>query len=1154
MIQDAALKPPEKTRETDPNVLQSRASDPDANVWVSASAGTGKTKVLTDRVLRLLLPRINGDPGTLPHKILCLTYTKAAANEMSLRIHKQLSKWVVSPDEELEKQLSKLMGTTPTADIMQAARRLFAQVSDTPGGLKIMTIHAFCQSVLGRFPLEAGLSPHFELIDDHDNKTLLNKAIEKIAVHARSQEQGAYSRLLSEISEQNLLSLLRAALDHREELQLFLDEFDTFEKRLNILRQSYHAPPYSPDQVVTEFCQNIREQDIRRFSEILSKGGKTDQKNNALLLEWLSCDLDTRITRISLYKSALLTDKGKPRNITKSLYTDYPEVESLHHQICTELHRMDNDIKAAQQTEKTLDLIELAQQMLQHFSDMKSKKNVLDYTDLIILTLRLLTQSTDSVPWVLYKLDGGIDHLLVDEAQDTSRAQWEIVKVLTEEFFHGQSAQDQKRTLFVVGDEKQSIYRFQGAALEEFQSMRAYLSLAAESANMKWENIPLDTSFRSTRSILEFVDTCFTDDEMKADIGLSHDDILKHISFRYKHAGSVELWPLITPGKTQERSEWQLPVEIRDVPSASAQLAQQIAQQIQYWLETKEMLESKNRPIRAGDIMVLLRSRGAFVNQLIRNLKMANIPVSGADRLVLSDHIAVQDLLSLAKFSLHENDDLSLAEILKSPFIGMGEEELFSFAYNRKDTLWNAVQEHAAPEICDFLSEVINARNIPPYEFFAQFLNTACPADNVSGLRALQQRLGHDCLDPLSEFLNATLQYEREHTAHLQPFLVWQENNDIEIKREMEESGDAVRIMTVHGSKGLQAPIVFIPDMIQTTSSISRKLPRLVWPQRSGLQSPIWGTKQDQDCDAYSNILQTIKAQEMAEYKRLYYVAATRAEDRLIICGATPKKGGSDESWYFYAKHGMDHFKAANSEFYVEEEANFNPEIQIQRFTHPQIADAHESNNITQQAASTPLPDLPQWALESVKAEPTPPRPLRPSRPSGDEITVSSPLAQDNQYRFRRGNLTHTLLQYLPHIPPQSREERGQKFLALQAHDIPENIRQEILHETIQVMNHSNFAEIFSIGSQAEIPITGLLPSGEIISGQIDRLLIKEHEILIIDYKSNRPAAQTLDDIPAQYIQQMRAYHTAMQEAYPQHKIRCALLWTQTCVLMEVPL
>ena len=1143
---------PDSSRPPDPNVLQRTASDPANNVWVSASAGTGKTKVLTDRVLRLLLPRPNGDAGTLPHKILCLTYTKAAANEMSLRIHHQLAQWAVMDENKLADKLKDLTGRPADTNMLHAARRLFAQVSDAPGGLKIMTIHAFCQSVLGRFPLEAGLSPHFELIDDRDNQTILNHALEKIAKAAREENEDPYTRLLTDLSEQGVLSLLKSVLDRREEFKTFLDRYPDTAQQKTALQEAYQAPDTTPEELMRDFCQSIDEIAHRNYAEALTKGGKTDNSNSASVFEWLSYDLDERIRHFDLYRSAIRYGNGNPQKIGKKVIESRPDTQTMLNDFYARLVRMEDQYKAAAQVHKTLDLLILGQEMLRLYEYEKNRRNVLDYTDLILYTLRLLQQSKKSVQWVLYKLDSGIDHLLVDEAQDTSLAQWEIVKLLTEEFFYGLSAEEPNRTLFVVGDEKQSIYRFQGAALEEFQNMREYLYLAAKAADLPWEDIGLHTSFRSTRSVLGFVDACFADDDMKADIGVALDQTLTHHAHRDRQAGQVELWPLVTPPEKTERAPWQPPTGIREVQSAQAKLATQITAQIKYWIDSGEKLASKNRPIHAGDIMVLVRSRNAFVNQLIRNLKQNNIPVSGADRLVLSDHIAVQDLLSLAKFALHAEDDLSLAEILKSPFIGLDEDALFDLAYGRQGSLWKVVQQKAPDAIREWLYDILNHKNAPPYEFFTRILQHSCPADPVSGLRAMQTRLGQDFLDPVSEFLNAVLQYERDEIAHLQPFLVWQDQSRIEVKREMEESGDTVRIMTVHGAKGLQAPIVFLPDTLQTPTNVSRNVPRLIWPTRSDADVPLWGLRKDDDCAAYTAIWENVKAQETAEYKRLFYVAATRAEDRLIICGASPRKPAHEESWYYYAQAGLDHLKDSDY-FSGERPAAFDPDIKICIFEHPQITGKAEKDKHAKDSGyEGDLPPLPAWALSDIKAEESP-RPLRPSRPSGDDVAMLSPRQVDDPYRFRRGNLTHTLLQYLPDIPVSQRRERGAAFLAMQGQDLPEAIRNNILEETLNIMNHPEFAPIFGAGSRAEVPITGALPTGEIISGQIDRLLIGERDILIIDYKSNRPAATKLEDIPAQYIRQMQTYRSAIQAAYPGHTVRCALLWTESCDLMEIP-
>ncbi len=1129
----------EDVRKIDPNVKQWAASNPMQHVWVSASAGTGKTKVLTDRVLRLLLPRSNGQPSTPPHKILCLTYTKAAASEMTLRINKRLGAWVVMSDEDLRESLKKTIGDQPTQEMMIAARQLFAKVVDTPGGLKIMTIHAFCQSILGRFPLEAKILPQMEVLDEGRANDMLLDAL--TSVIQRGDIYDIYAHLSAEVAESTLIDRIKDALRDSDQLSDFFDRHTNKGAQKQALRLVFKAPDLSPTELIQRFIERCGQFDLKQFASALASGAKTDAARGGLLYDWLSKEPEDKAAFYFQFKNVFLTQSGTPfKKLSVHTKKSWEDAEDFHFMISDLILALEDQIKAAHLVELTHAILTLSVAVQDHYKHQKDARGLLDYNDLILKTYDLLQYAKDAVPWILYKLDGGLDHILVDEAQDTNPLQWKIISLLVEEFFVQQN-EDAPRTLFVVGDEKQSIYRFQGAALEEFQDMRISLSKKAQAGQTAWHNESLMTSFRSTRSVLEFVDAAFHNDTMRRDIGVPETEDLEHISWRRKQAGQVSLWPLIEPDKKEKQEPWELPVVIKESQTPKAVLAEKIADQIGEWIVNKRLLPSKNRAIEPGDIMVLMRSRDAFVEHLIRALKTRFIAVSGADRLVLNNHIAVQDLLSLAKFALQPKDDLSLAEILKSPFVGMNDQQLEDIAYGRgKKTLWHKVRQLGEEPVIKWLEGVQQKVNHPPFQFFFEVLNQPCPTDKISGLRALQSRLGEDCLDVIDEFLSAVQSYQYDQSKILQSFMVWQAKNPIEIKRQFDGQENAVKIMTVHGAKGLQAPIVFLPDTLRTSSAAQTRVPRFLMPRRSGADVPIWSPRKTADCQGYISYFDKIAAQESAEYKRLFYVAATRAEDELIICGAAPRTSADENSWYYYAQNGFEYLKDKG----VEEEDG------ALIYAHPQSGDAEEDDRKEEQQRD--VIDIPQWVYKTAPEEPQPPRPLRPSRPSEEEPAFLSPRQDQGQKRFRRGLLTHTLLQFLPSLEPEQREEAGQTYLHVQATDFSSDLQQDILNEVLRVMNESDFAAIFSAQAQAEVSVSGYLPSGRLISGQIDRLLVGEDEVLVIDYKTNRPQPVDPKDVPQIYLNQMGAYKEALQKIYPQKRIRCALLWTYGPLLMEL--
>ena len=1146
-------------RETDPNVLQGKASDPNSSVWVGASAGTGKTKVLTDRVLRLLLPESESRAGTPAHKILCLTFTKAAASEMALRINKTLAAWAVMDEPELSETLQKLLRRAPCDYELDAARQLFAQVIDTAGGLKIMTLHSFCQSILGRFPLEAGITPNFTVLDEQGSRELMEQARSQVYKHASQSASSPLSHALhnlaSTINEDQFRSLLMELSKERGQLQRLLGKTWNIDGLYtNICATLGIVAGQTAKDIILTHCQeeNFAAADLREAGRVLYESKRvTDNEKADKILNWLNADLKTRLTTIDTYKSALIKPSdGLPyaTMMSKTPSEQYPGLLEAMKNEAERLLDLQEKINKAHCAALTRDLILLGGEIIQNYASLKAKNGVLDFDDLITLTTTLLsggrenTHALDLMPsWVLYKLDQGLDHILIDEAQDTNPEQWTIIKALAEEFFAGIGTKDDTlRTIFTVGDEKQSIYSFQRASPEEFDIMRTHFNARIKDAALQWDNVNLNTSFRSTRSILEAVDLVFGQQGLNLDPGFSD---IKHISARDGQAGLVELWPLFESESVSESDPWDPPINITEARSGANLCAETIANTIQGWLDKGEILESHDRPIQAGDIMILVRTRTAFVNQLIRALKTRNIPVAGHDRMVLNEQLAVQDLMALVEFSLLPSDDLTLACLLKSPLIGLTEEALYNLAVDRKTSLWDAFRhDESLKESKDYLESFINAaHHMHPFEFLSAALARPCPADNISGLRAIKKRLGHDALDPLDELLNAALRYEEDHTPSLQGFIGWQKSGQAQIKREMEESGGQVRIMTVHGSKGLQAPIVIMPDTTRNNRNVPGQADkRLLWPHKTGLNVPLWSPRKDMNFELFKEAYNIIEAKDDQEYRRLLYVAMTRAEERLYVTGYKGKNEPIEDSWYNYIKSALKHSPSVHT-----------LESGILRLSNKrERAPDKASKNII--ATDHSAQNLPAWLFKSAPAEPSPPQPLVPSRPSESEPAALSPLQASDQSRFRRGNVTHKLLQFLPDIAADLREPTARKFLARYAQDLNETIRENIIKECIQIMNTSEFAPLFGPGSRAEVPITGLINTHELISGQIDRLYIDDDNIWIIDFKTNRPPPQDIKDVPAIYKSQMRAYHDTLRTIYPHHRIHCALLWTDGPLLMPI--
>jgi len=1098
--------------DNDPNIKQAMASDPMQSVWVGASAGTGKTKVLTDRVLRLMLPR-NGqgaESATLPHKILCLTFTKTAAAEMSARIYQRLSEWSVFSDDKLKDNLRALIGEVPSAEVMAEARKLFAKVLDTPGGLKIMTIHSFCQSVLKRFPVEAGLSPHFELVDEQEAIEYLSKCLHDIINETKLDKQGdiakSFDALTLHLNAEDMSELMQQIMSKRSKLGAIIKHHGD-----NLITDIYAELGVDISENADDIIRPLKNEYIKKAVEPLFNGLKTDAERGQKIANWLKCK-----NSFDDYKLAFITEKGEIRKTlaTKKVIEANPDIESILLHEAENIISANKRLMALKQAELNKALCIIASSMLGRYEEYKKNHNKLDYDDLIIKTSDLLA-SENIVPWVLYKLDTGIDHILVDEAQDTSRAQWKIIRALSEEFFEKFGSRDNVvRTLFVVGDDKQSIFSFQGADAEEFNRMYKFLE-------GKINPVMMNYSFRSTSAVLGTVDEVFK---------------TEHLVYRAGQSGLVELWPLLEAEEDEATTPWLLPKEVITGNSLKQQMADKIASTIKGWLANKEILKSKNRPIKAGDIMVLVQSRGEFVELLMRALKSSNVPVAGFDRLKLMDEIAVTDLLALAKFALLPKDDLNLAALLKSPLLGLSEEGLYKLCYNRRDALWlNLRKQNKKAE--EYLYQWIEkACRLTPYEFFAEVLHSPCAADTISGKKAFHARLGYDIEDAFDEFLNLCLHYEQSHVPNLQGFISWFEKSTSEIKREQEGGAqDVVRIMTIHASKGLQAPIVFLPDCSRKGHDHNRAKIRMVWPEdKEGV--PLWASRKDFESEIYSAKQKLEAEKQENEYKRLLYVAMTRAEDRLYIGGWKGKKGIKDDCWYNLI---------ANS--FPVDATDIEGALRYEKEQEKEIVSAKEK--AIEHLAEEPLPN---WVFEKAAAEPAPPKPLSPSKLEDEnEPSPSSPLAQEDEWKFSRGNIVHKLLELLPEIEITKREPAIDRYLEIKAKDISTKAKANLKAEILAVINNKDFAEIFSVNSKAEVPISGVLGE-KVIAGTIDRLVVTEGEVLIVDYKSNRNPPLTAEETPEVYLKQLGAYASIIRKIYPEKEVKAALLWTEKTALIPI--
>ncbi len=782
-------------------------------------------------------------------------------------------------------------------------------------------------------------------------------------------------------------------------------------------------------------------------------------------------------------------------------------------------------------------LVHFGAALIDAYDKAKLARAALDYDDLILATRDLLRRP-GIAPWVLFKLDGGLDHILIDEAQDTNPEQWEVIEALAEEFFTGAGAREVERTVFAVGDAKQSIFSFQRADPVAFVRMRDHFERRAKAAAKGWDTVPLTLSFRSTGAILDAVDAVFAQARAHAGVALDGAPI-SHDSHRRGEAGLVELWPPVAAPAAETPEPWAVPIAQADAGTPRQTLARIIARTIAGWVSRGETLESKGRPIRPSDVLILVRRRNSLVEELVRALKQVEIDVAGVDRMVLSRQLAIMDLVALGRFLLLPEDDLTLATVLKGPLFNLTEEQLFTLAHGREGALWRELRRRqdedadfaaAHEELADLLKGVDFT---PPYELFSDLLARR------GGRRRIIRRLGLEADDPLDEFLAAALAFERAHPPSLEGFLHWLEAGEQEIKRDMEAaSRDEVRIMTVHGAKGLQAPIVIVPDTLQ----VPTRGPRLLW--QDGL--PLWSPHAAADDPLAAGARAQSRGAREAEYRRLLYVALTRAQDRLYICGYETGREAPAGSWYHLIEPALR--QIAKPIIFDTPEGLKGEGLRLDCSQEKPVKPEPE----TAASAASAKGVLPSWWNRPPPQEPAPARPLVPSAAVATEPAVRSPFGPDDGARFKRGLLIHRLLQTLPDLPRRRRKAAAKRFLARKIHALSAQSAAEIARETLAVLDQPGFGALFGAGSIAEAPIVGLV-GGRAISGQIDRLVVSDEEVLIVDYKTNRPPPTEIADVPPLYLAQMAAYRAALQPIYPGRRIRCALLWTDGPRLMELP-
>jgi ATP-dependent helicase/nuclease subunit A len=1087
---------------------QLAASNPKSLIRLSASAGTGKTQVLTARVQRLLLS------GADPASILCLTFTKAGAAEMQERIHSTLGRWVTMKGPLLAAELEAI-GEKPGPNRLHEARQLFAKVLDARGsGLRIQTIHSFSQSLLAAFPEEAGLPPGFRAVEGREEEHLSAQALANLVDgYEREGRAAALDRLktvVMRLGEDGTRQLLRRAAPKKDALDALPagEGLDAFVRR-NLA---------GVDNIAGALERGCGDDELPKhaladlIADELDWGTDTGKKRVAKAQEWLALSPAKRAEQVAGFFYIWATKKDElDKRSSKS--DRYSSSGSAVLKWALPLLELAKAIPLAHQFAAAL---HLSRDYARAYADAKCTANVVDFNDLIRTTVRLLKEPGIG-DWVRFKLDQSIDHVLIDEAQDTNADQWSIVESLVGDFFSGEgAAKDRHRTIFLVGDFKQAIFRFQGTNPQEFEAATARLAKSARQIDRVLETLALDQNWRSSQPVLDLTNQLLADLQHET-LGLP-EPAKAHIAGNKDRSGSITLLP-------PEIGLIESDDEDEDDALGDAELAwaSSLARQVRDWTSGGLRLRNQDRDAEPGDVMILLRNRGAMARLIVSQLHQHGVPVSGVDRLRLGAPIAVQDLLACMRFVLQPEDSLSLASLLVSPLVGWSQPELYERAKKRTKPLWQHLGVHKPPALQAMLDR---ADLTTPYEFLEFILSDP----EIAGRRKLLERLGEEARDPIDALLAEALAFEQQATPSLQQFLDWFDRGEVDIKRDAAKPENAVRVMTVHGSKGLQAPVVVLADA--TFDADGRKSTDLDWQTKDTPNLPLFRPRKDERFGSVASSAERSDRLDREEHWRLLYVAITRAEEHLVIGGAIKpkraKSGLGDDCWHTRLSIAMAGIEAEQEDDGTLRLTCESPEVPAKR-----TLDTIERWDKA----------LPDWAELPAPEEARPPRPLAPSKILPQDDEASPPPDPARRKAAERGIILHGLFERLPALASDVRRECGDRWLAGSCGIADEAERSALLTQTLAIIEDNRFADLFADDALAEVPLSGVV-NGLVIAGTVDRLRVTEDAVLVVDYKTGRRVPRDAEHASPHHLAQMAAYAAVLQGIYPAKRIEAALLYT----------
>lgn len=1101
------------------SLAQHQATHLTSSVWVSASAGTGKTYVLTNRILKLLLLQ----PYLKPSEILAVTYTKAAAREMENRIRSRLSEWVSLSDEALFKSLEMVLGEVPTPDQCVRARGLLLEVLEDGKGLNISTIHGFCQQILGAFPLESGVPVGFGLLEGQEESDLIRQVQDEVFSTFEKgdvppEQQWCFNYLAEDIHESTLRDVFQDIVFNRRKFNKLFQRHGTVENVLNALAKALDIMPesWTPESVLEDMESyfSVPSELVDYAKSFADSKTKKMQTLGAEVLFFHNIQEEEKGPCWPRYARAFLTKDGSFRKSLVDAATKKSAngalIEQAFNQEQERVYKVEQLRKSYRSWLLTAAYLHIGYEMIQAYGESKQQQNVLDFDDLIQKTAELFLHQERQM-WVRYKMDRKIAHVMLDESQDMDDEQWEIIRALIQEFYDGSGQKEITRTLFAVGDTKQSIYRFRGAQPYVFGDIRTYLEMQSDSNACEARNVSLKTSFRSSKTILDFVDRVFEAEEKQQ--ALDDTQQVQHQAVRQEAPGWVEVWPLCKEEEQEEATieNWPLPIQQPEkTMSARRLVARKMAQAMKELVENKTLLSSTQKPASYGDMMVLLRGR-TMMPEIIEALDELNIPHAGSDRIQLMQDVMVDDMLAWLKFLHTREDDLSLAQVLKSPVFNLSEEMLMTLSLaRRKASLWSVLNGEMKQQLQEIITTIsglsvyemvvfiINKTN-----FYNKYINAS--HEDVNSL--------HSFTEAMDNLLESALKYGSQNGG-IAGFIYKIEAGEIELKKGLESAGKNVRILTAHGSKGLEAPIVFMPD---TTQDYYRKMSRdyLLWQEdKTDVNLFLYRQGKGQTPQLQDELHEAEKQRIFEDEMRLLYVALTRAQERLYIGGAAVQGRLPENCWY------------AEIEKITEQLADFGDAKVLYHAPHQPIVEK-ETNTEEHRKLQ-----VQSWIAMLPAKEET----ANTIRPAVKEIGEDV-LTSDQKKLYQRGRLMHRLLELLPRSPEEERQQTATAWLDKMLPEDATLMKEKMVRDVMGVF--AMYPEFFTENSKPEVSFITTV-NGSKVEGRIDRLVVTDNTVTIVDYKTDQIIP---NDMPESYAQQLKLYKQAMQKVFPEKEVEACIVW-----------